>query len=446
MTLIGPILIGSIMVAPALIAMQGEGRQDIVVVDETQFFKDHLPNTDDVKFYYEPSNRVIEEKGDKKDSIFAAAMVKAKKEMLEGKYSAVLHILPGTIRSKHNPILLYKKQLGFSTKVYVQKVIQDNLEDIALISKGINVQAMKAAKSEAKITVLTEKINSSGKAEADSAATSMIAGWAAGFLIYLFIFLYGAQVMRGIIEEKVSRIVEVIISSVRPFQLMMGKIVGIALVGLTQFLLWVALTGVLVGGATAMIQSQQKAPVKQPPSMEEMMGGSKSVTPGSPMNQMSDKDLGEIFTGGLGQIQSKIPLILVCFLFYFIGGYLLYGSLFAAVGAAVDSEADTQQFMLPITIPLIFSLIMANFVINNPEGPVAVILSIFPLTSPIIMMVRIPFGMEGHWWELGLSMGLLVVGFMFTTWLAARIYRVGILMYGKKPTYKELGKWLFYKG
>lgn len=446
MTIIGPLLMGAMIVVPAWLTMQGEGRQDIVVVDETGQFRGFLASSDDVKFFYEPSPRLNEVQGAQRDSIFATALKEAKKEMVAGKYSAVLHIFPGTIEKKHNPVLIYKKQLGLSTKSYIQRVVQDNLEDLVLLRKGLNVQALKLTKQQAKITVLTEKIGSDGKATKDNAEISVVAGYAAGFLIYLFIFLYGAQVLRGVIEEKVSRIVEVIISSVRPFQLMMGKIIGIAFVGLTQFLLWVTLTGTLVIGASTLIAEKAPKPVKTTPTMEELMGGNKSLGPSSPMQQISEDEIGSMFSAGFGTIASRLPLILATFLFYFIGGYLLYGSLFAAVGAAVDSEADTQQFMLPITIPLIFSIIMANFVVNNPEGPLAIILSIIPFTAPVIMMVRIPFGMEGHWWELGLSMGMLVLGFIFTTWLAARIYRVGILMYGKKPTYRELGKWLFYRG
>jgi ABC-2 type transport system permease protein len=235
--------------------------------------------------------------------------------------------------------------------------------------------------------------------------------------------------MRGVIEEKTNRIVEVIISSVKPFQLMMGKILGIAAVGLTQFLLWAILSGLTTTAVTAAfrdeLQTQQQAAT---------LGQESPATA-----------RGQEISQALQALDNlNVPLILGCFIFYFLGGYLLYGALFGAVGAAVDNETDTQQFMLPITIPLILSFVVAQTVIiRNPDGPVAFWMSMIPLTSPIAMMLRIPFGVPA--WELLLSMVLLVAGFIFTTWIAARIYRVGILMYGKKVNYKELSKWLFYK-
>jgi ABC-2 type transport system permease protein len=221
---------------------------------------------------------------------------------------------------------------------------------------------------------------------------------------------------------------------------MFGKIIGIAFVGLTQFLLWIVFTFLIVASfqtiqpelfnaknieKTAVHQNHDNIPIR-------------SADFNQNLNQ-KDVVVDEI-TDALGTI--NFGTMILMFLFYFMGGYLLYGALFAAIGAAVDSEADTQQFMLPITIPLVFALVMAQFVTNNPSGPVAYWLSIIPLTSPVIMMIRIPFGVPYH--ELILSMVLLVFGFIFTTWLAAKIYRTGILMYGKKTSYKELWKWLRY--
>jgi ABC-2 type transport system permease protein len=239
--------------------------------------------------------------------------------------------------------------------------------------------------------------------------------------------------MRGVIEEKTNRIIEVIISSVRPFQLMMGKIVGIALVGLTQFVLWIALTFVITSAVKQAFE-KDKYDVKQ---VEETF---KTNSDQSTTQLQKNANMSEL-SSMLDSI--NFPIMVAAFIFYFLGGYLLYSALFAAVGAAVDSEADTQQFMLPITIPLVLSFVMAQFIINNPEGPVAFWFSIIPLTSPVIMMVRIPFGVP--YYEVILSMVMLVLGFIGTTWLAGRIYRTGILMYGKKVSYRELWKWLFYK-
>lgn len=247
--------------------------------------------------------------------------------------------------------------------------------------------------------------------------------------------------MRGVIEEKTNRIIEVIISSVKPFELMMGKIIGIALVGLTQFLLWVVLSTTLISGGQSLVE-QHFAEQETGTSIEEAMSGSQSLAP--EQEEIAEAQLNEAAVNELFDNISMIdfPVILGSFLFYFLGGYLIYSALFAAVGSAVDNEADTQQFMLPITLPIIFSFVMAQVVINNPESSMSFWLSMIPFTSPIIMMVRIPFGVP--YWEIGLSMLLLIAGFVATTWLAGRIYRTGILMYGKKITYKELWKWLIY--
>ena len=268
----------------------------------------------------------------------------------------------------------------------------------------------------------TRIISKDGESIKSQAAASIGIGFFSGILIYIFIFMYGTMVMRGVIEEKTNRIVEVIISSVKPFELMMGKILGVALVGLTQFLLWILLT-ILISTIAEFL----------------------FLDISSMATEMSNQDqsiiIAEIsaLTGGINLTQ-----IFLSFMFYFIAGYLMYSSLFAAVGSAVDAEADTQQFMLPITIPLIFSFILIQPVMDNPDGILAFWLSIIPLTSPIIMMARLPFGVES--WQLIISMILLILGFIFTTFIAGKIYRTGILMYGKKISYKELWKWLTYKG
>ena len=229
---------------------------------------------------------------------------------------------------------------------------------------------------------------------------------------------------------------EVIISSVKPFQLMLGKIIGVALVGLTQFVLWILLTTALTSATSAIIAGKMS---KESAQMAREMKKAQMPNQNIPGGNV-DNPVAEV----LGAVSSlNIPLIIGCFLFYYLGGYLLYSALFGAVGAAVDNDADTQQFMLPITLPIIFSFVFAQFVLRDPDGTLAFWTSIIPFTSPIIMMVRIPFGVPA--WEIALSMVLLILGFMGTTWVAARIYRVGILMYGKKVSYKELVKWIFYK-
>jgi len=271
------------------------------------------------------------------------------------------------------------------------------------------------------------KLKESGSLQSDDSLLRTALGLGSGFLIYMFIFLYGVMVMRGVLEEKTNRIVEIIISSVKPFQLMMGKILGIALVGLTQFVIWALLSGLamaIVGGIMA------------PDALEQARQGS----------LQTQAEMGGINTGEvLGMIAGiNWFVILGSFVFFFLGGYLLYSSLLAAIGAAVDAETDTQQFMLPVSLPLAFSLVISMNIIKNPDGPWATFFSIFPLTSPIVMMSRIAFNPPA--WQVALSMALLVVTFVLSTWMAARIYRTGILMYGKKASYRELVKWLFYKG
>jgi len=278
-------------------------------------------------------------------------------------------------------------------------------------------------------------LNESGEQEGSSAAAT-IAGFAASFLIYIFIFMYGSIVMRGVIEEKTNRIVEVIISTVKPFELMMGKVLGVAFVGLTQFMLWIVLTWGITAGATAFLVDS-KSMEEQSKEMVESTNLNQDMKEKAPSNLKVAKLLNSVST-------LNIPLIVGCFLFYFLGGYLMYSALFAAVGAAVDNETDSQQFILPVTIPMILSMVLAQFFISNPDSSMAFWLSVFPLTSPVVMMIRLPFNPPV--WEILLSMVMLVFGFVGTIWLAARIYRVGILMHGKKVNYKELSKWLFYKG
>ncbi|RYY38723.1 MAG: ABC transporter permease [Chitinophagaceae bacterium] len=258
-------------------------------------------------------------------------------------------------------------------------------------------------------------------------------GYVTAFLIYITLFIYGVMVMRGVMEEKTSRVAEVIVSSVRPFELMMGKILGIGAVGLTQFLIWIVLiTGLtLAAGAFVpheVLQQAQQASSQVPGSMQQ----------GSEMSRA--------FAQGMVTMGTvNWPLILTCFLFYFIGGYLFYAALFAAIGSAVNEDPqDAQSLTLPVTMPIVVAIIIMINSINDPSSTLATWASLIPFTSPIVMMSRIPFGVPDTvpYWQLALSMLLLVGGFLGTTWLSARIYRTGILLYGKKPTWKEMIKWI----
>jgi ABC-2 type transport system permease protein len=335
--------------------------------------------------------------------------------------------------------LIYDSQPGINVIRYIENTIENDIEKFKLAKSGIDQATMEAAKTS--VRLVTTKLDEIGEESKSNTELSMAVGMFSGILIYMFIFLYGVQVMRGVIEEKTSRIIEVIISSVKPFELMMGKILGIALVGLTQFLLWTVLSSSLIMGSQMLVEDYF-AKEDSSTSIEQAMSTTKAISPeveDEISAELNEEAISDIFAG-IGQID--FPIIIGSFLFYFLGGYLIYSALFAAVGSAVDSEADSQQFMLPITMPIVFSFVMAQVVINNPESPMSFWLSMIPFTSPIIMMVRIPFGVP--YWELALSMVLLILGFIGTTWVAGRIYRTGILMYGKKVSYKELWKWLRY--
>ncbi len=413
MTLLGPLLMAAMMIVPIWIGMKDQDFQIIEVVDETGLFINQFENTKTLKFEHQFVNIEV-----------------AKDSFYNSKYTSILHITG--IGKQSTAKMYYKKQPGLNTISKIESTIEDGIRNIEL-KEQFNISKEQLEQINPTVHVETIFRNVEGGEETKSSTISSVLGFGGAIIIYMFIFLYGVQVMRGVIEEKTSRIVEIIISSVKPFQLMLGKIVGIALVGLTQFLLWIILTGIIISIAQVVLNQDVEM-----------------VNQGAIQQVMKTQGAENIETTNVSaQIQSvidEIPVVtlLISFLFYFLGGYLLYGALFAAIGSAVDSEADTQQFMMPITIPLIFAFVVAQTVIQNPDGSLAFWLSLFPLTSPIIMMVRIPFGVET--WELLLSMFLLVLGFIGTTWVAGRIYRTGILMYGKKVNYKELWKWLFYKG
>ncbi len=319
-----------------------------------------------------------------------------------------------------NFTLYGSQQIGLNVRKSIENQIETIIERNNLKRAGIDIDILEKAKTN--ITIKTKIIDNEGKTTASNAEASIGIGFITGILIYMFIFMYGTMVMRGVIEEKTNRIVEIIISSVKPFQLMMGKILGVALVGLTQFFLWILLTVAISAIAELLFIDTT-----------ELANDVNSIDQSVILAEFSK------LTGGIDLVK-----IFISFIFFFLFGYLMYSSLFAAVGSAVDAEADTQQFVVPITIPLILAFILIQPVMDNPDGPLAFWLSIIPLTSPVIMMARLPFGVEN--WELILSMILLICGFILTTSLAAKIYRTGILMYGKKISYKELWKWLSYKG
>jgi ABC-2 type transport system permease protein len=358
-------------------------------------------------------------------------LAQLKSSLKKTNYDYILYIPDFKLDNPSGIQILGSKQAGLSLSSRISDDIGELIRNQKLKQSGLAQADLDKLKTSVDISV--KKIGEGGKDEDSSAGASTIIAYVAGILMFMFIMLYGIQVMRGVIEEKTSRIIEVMISSVKPFQLMMGKIIGIALVGLTQFILWILLTTTISAVAVKVFVSdkdiQQNAMVQASTKKAAQVA---SNAPG-PMNDIQ-KSL------------ANLPLakIVTAFLFFFLGGYLFYSALYAAIGSAVDSETETQQFMLPVMMPLFLGYALSlSVVTNDPYGNIAFWLSIIPFTSPIAMMVRLPYGVPD--WQLALSMILLVVGFIGTVWVASKIYRVGILMYGKKTSLKEMVKWFTYK-
>jgi ABC-2 type transport system permease protein len=362
-------------------------------------------------------------------NISAESLTEAKNEILK-KDAGYLLFIPKDIQTS-KPEIFSQKRPGFLILDNIESQMNDILRGKMLTDAGINQETLNGIKPN--IAIVSKEISPEGEKDSSAGAAYGV-GFACAILIYMSLFIYGAQVMRGVIEEKTNRIIEVVISSVKPFQLMMGKIIGIGLVGLTQFLLWIVLLTTL-----STLAGNLMMPPKSKVKTEQVSG---KHTPA--ITQQSDNGNPAIVNAAKALQTIPFGYIFTCFLIYFFGGYMLYSALFAAVGSAVDNDTETQQFMFPITLPLLFTYILSfSFIINNPDSTLAIWLSIIPFTSPIAMMVRVPFGVPD--WQLFLSVTLLIAGFIFTTWVAARIYRVGILMYGKKASYGELIKWFMYK-
>ncbi|MFK5879705.1 MAG: ABC transporter permease [Flavobacteriaceae bacterium] len=309
----------------------------------------------------------------------------------------------------------------------VERMVEHRLNFILLEKKGIDAEALDASKINPNIKILSFSGEKSSKL---IRGVKIAIGLSAGYLIMMFIIIYGAMVMRSVIEEKTSRIIEVIISSVKPFQLMMGKIIGTALAGLLQFSIWGVILLILSIVATAMFGADATS----------MGAGNLPIQEVEVLDVVVKTEMQIII-----QELIRLPILplFLAFIVYFLGGYLLYSALYAAIGAAVDNETDTQQFMLPVIIPLILGVYIGfASVVNEPHGTIATIFSMIPFTSPIVMMMRLPFGVP--WWQITISLLLLLGTFILMVWFAAKVYRIGILMYGKKPTYRDIYKWLKY--
>jgi ABC-2 type transport system permease protein len=421
MTILGPVLMVLMYAGIFWAGMSSGELKKIEILDESGLFTDRFTNTKSFVYEFKKGNL---------DTL--------KNELSNSKTDALV-LIPSNILDNPKSVKIFsKKGVSLDVQSTIESTISNEIENIKLTEAGITRSTLESAK--VRVSSETISLEDGGGEKKSSAVAASIIGGIAAFLIYMAVFIYGAQVMRSITEEKTSRIVEVLISSVKPFQLMIGKIVGVALVGLTQFGLWIVFFVIMATAGSQFMASKMTPEAVMENQMTNMPAEAKAALEENAAASKSD-----MIQKVMGAVETlPIATIVISFIIYFLGGYLLYSSLFGAVGSAVDSETDTQQFMLPITIPIIASFMIAQFVIKDPHSSLAFWTSMVPLTSPIIMMVRIPFGVP--FWQIALSVTLLIGGFIFTTWLAARIYRVGILMYGKKVSWKELGKWIFYKG
>ena len=391
-----------VFIVPILLASSSEDKTTIAIIDNNKFKEFRLISSLNLEYTY-----------------LNELNLEQHKTTLIETYDFLLHIPEiDSIEQIESSIEVYSiNQMSLSIKQNVENQIDKKLTNIYLLQSGINPDQIK--KSQSKSTIKTYVVDEQGENIKGNSEASFGIGLVGGFLIYIFIFMYGTMVMRSVIEEKTNRIVEIIISSVKPFKLMLGKIISVALVGLSQFTLWIILGFVFLLIANVFISTDLD------------------------VTNLNTNEA--VLSSEIGSSLMALPIksLFFVFIIYFLGGYLLYGSLFAAIGSASDQETDNQQFIVPITIPLIVSFVIVQVVIDNPHGGLAYWLSMIPFTSPIIMIARIPFGVPLH--ELLFSISLLIGGFLLTTWVAAKIYRVGILMYGKKISYKELWKWLKYK-
>ena len=410
-TLIGPLAFAALMIVPGLFASVSEDTRQIIVLDEPSILLPHEGKEQYALEYLDPRENDLE---------------LAKELLRDSQYDALLYIPSGENWDpdfiKNNILLFGKEDPSLEMQGYLDYLLEEQINKAKLLKNGVDPEVVAQVKTNVSIKSFT--LGEEGTDEQSAVPIKMALGYITGLLIYIFIFFYSVQVMRGVMEEKSSRIVEVIISSVRPYQLMMGKILGVGLVGVAQFIIWIGLSGILYTVISTYL-------------FPELFAAQTAA--GAAGNPATDV----VGLKVLDMLRSiDFTTVTLGFAFYFFGGYFLYSALFAAVGSAVDQEADTQQFMLPVTIPMILAFVTAQNVILEPNGTFAFWMSMIPLTSPITMMVRLPFGIP--LWEVFLSGGILVGTFFTVVGLAGKIYRVGILMYGKKVTWKELFKWLKY--
>jgi ABC-2 type transport system permease protein len=409
-TILLPLIFPAIMALLVYVKVQQEKTAEKKVVyylDESQFFK---PDTS--KFIFLQTT---------------VPLSQAKEDLKKDDHTfALLHIPQFSITDPKGFTLFTKVNASPSETGNLEHMIEERIRELKMEKFKVDKKLLDSLKTD----ITLSSVNLGGDKEEESNTSVLVGiGVVCGILMYMFIFIYGAQIMQGIIEEKTSKVVEVIVSSVRPFQLMLGKIMGLASVGLLQFIIWIVLIAFLSTAVFAYFGIET--------------GQQHMMSQAGPEYQAAQAQGAQEFAAKWDQI--PFTYIIVNFLFYFLGGYLLYGALFAAVGSAVDSPAEAQQFMFPITLPMLISYFgLFTFIIDDPHNSISVWLSIIPFTSPIAMMGRLAF--DPPLWQVILSQVLLVGGFILTTWVAARIYRIGILMHGTKVNYKVLAKWFMMRG
>ena len=413
MTFLGPLLLAAIYIIPILLALHGDNeKRTIAVVDQSHWFERQFVSTENQTFI-------------RLDNIDIDS---TKKLVQEGFFDIALFIPETQLNIPSSAVVYSMKQVPMSVEEHIKDVMKNEIQVQKLLAAGVDPDILESIKTSISLSVI--RMDEEGGEKETFTEVQFILGMILAVLIYMFIMLFGGQVMQGVTEEKSSRIVEVIVSSVKPFQLMMGKIIGVSLVALTQFMMWVLLTGAIYIGFSAAVGISHPEAISQGTVMSQQINSTNIMdneTVQNVMNIVHSIDFGTI---------------IFSFIVFFLLGYLLYATMFAAIGSLVENNTDSQQFTLPVTVPLLIAFLSAIYIVNNPDGSLAVWMSMIPFTSPIVMMVRIPFGIPI--WQVAVSALILAGTFVGMTWVAAKIYRTGILMYGKKPSYKEIFKWLKY--
>jgi ABC-2 type transport system permease protein len=436
MSILGPLLFGLFVLVPVLMAKWNNDSTTVWVHDPSGQLSDAFQDQNGLKFQVLPQ-------GTLSNGVLVPADSANIRELLEDQDAGLLHLQAPDSNLNVEARYYSAQAAGLKITERIQSALNDRLYRLRMERQGLDPKVIESLRAEVQLqtSVWTDQGSEDSHTE-----TAMLLGFGAALLMYMFIFMYGSMVMRGVIEEKASRVMELLVSTTKPFELMMGKILGIASVGLFQFVLWLLLgTAISTAiGAMGLGTAPGTASVASSTTGTAPVPGTASV-PGTAPVAGTANSLPADAQADWMQILGQMPweTIIPFFLFYFLGGYFFYAALFAAVGSAVDSEGDSQQLMLPISLPIILSFVASQFVMQNPHGSLAFWMSMIPLTSPVVMVVRLPFGVPG--WELALSMFLLVAAFVVAVWLAGRIFRIGVLMYGQKVSFNLLRKWLFYR-